>query len=62
LSEKVTPSNVEGLQKAMMEQDANQTGQLPNETFIRCLSVSEMKLSEREVEKLIKEMDTLGQG
>ena len=53
----MTPNNISGLQDELTKKDDAASGFLPNETFLRCLSVSNMKISEREVESLMKELD-----
>lgn len=48
-----------------MQQDQSDSGTLPSADFVRCLSASDMKLTDRDVETLIKEMeksDTTGKG
>lgn len=38
LSQRVSPSNIDALQKALGQMDADNCGYLPNEAFVRCLS------------------------
>lgn len=58
----MTPNNYEGLQQILVQNDKEQSGLIDSNTFVRCLSSSQMKLTEREVEKLIQELDTENTG
>jgi Ca2+-binding EF-hand superfamily protein len=58
----VTPNNIEGLQKMLTEVDKDQSGFLSNDAFVRCLSQSQMKVTDREVAKLIEELDAAHTG
>ena len=49
LSKKVTPMNVNALQEALTQMDKDGSGCLPSDQFVRCLSQTHMKLSDREV-------------
>uniref|UniRef100_A0A7S3CK80 Protein kinase domain containing protein n=1 Tax=Strombidium rassoulzadegani TaxID=1082188 RepID=A0A7S3CK80_9SPIT len=57
LSQKVTPNNIEALQDALKNKDSEGSGFLPNEEFVRCLSMTHMKVTDREVQKLVEQLD-----
>lgn len=61
-TQKITPNNFGELQEALFEKDESKTGHLKHDDFIRCLSRSKMKCTEREVEKLVSELDTSNTG
>lgn len=56
-SKKVTPNNFGALQQLLADRDPNGTGCLANEEFVRCLSSSQMKVTEHEVQALVEELD-----
>ena len=41
----------------MLQKDEQQTGHVGHDDFIRCLSVSNMKVTEREIKNLVSELD-----
>ena len=49
LSQKITPNNFNELKSALLEKDINKDGFVGNDDFVRCLSRSQMKCTEREV-------------
>jgi len=58
MSQKMTPNNFTGLQHTFKELDQVNCGFLPNDAFVKCLSKSNMKVTEREVQILVNELDT----
>ena len=56
-SKKVTPNNFGALQQLLGDKDKEGSGFLRNDEFVRCLSSSQMKVTESEVENLVKELD-----
>ena len=56
LSEKVNPYNLKGLYEALVSEDEEQSGVMTSEMFVRCLSKSQMKFTDREVEGLITDI------
>ena len=50
------------LQEVLGEQDSSNSGYLSNEVFMRCLSKSAMKVTDHEVQMLVKELDNENQG
>lgn len=56
----MTPNNINGLSDTFAGHDGGNTGVLSNNDFMRCLSQSNMKVSDREVELLVKELDSSG--
>lgn len=61
-SKKVTPNNFGALQKILSEHDKTGSGFLSNDEFVRCLSSSQMKVTESEVEALVSELDVTKTG
>lgn len=61
-SKKVTPNNFGALQGLLREKDVHGTGYLKNDDFVRCLSTSQMKVTESEVQTLVQELDKDGMG
>lgn len=55
--QKVTPGNFDGLQQVLKEQDTQGTGFVSSDAFVKCLSKSDMKVTEREVQSLVAELD-----
>lgn len=49
--------NVNALQDALTLMDKDGSGCLPSDQFVRCLSQTHMKLSDREVQVLLEKMD-----
>jgi Ca2+-binding EF-hand superfamily protein len=56
-SKKITPNNFKELQNALNEKDSEGKGLVNSDDFIRCLSRSQMKCTEREVMQLVEELD-----
>ena len=56
-SKKVTPNNFAALSGVFNQNDANNSGFLSNDDFRRCLSSSQMKVTDNEVQQLIQELD-----
>ena len=50
---KVTPNNFFALHEALKDKDHERTGCVQSDDFIRCLSRSNMKCTEREVMTLV---------
>jgi Ca2+-binding EF-hand superfamily protein len=46
----------------LLEKDKHSNGLVPHDEFIRCLSLSNMKCTEREVAKLVEELDRENSG
>jgi Ca2+-binding EF-hand superfamily protein len=46
----------------LADNDKDQSGFLPNDAFVKCLSQAQMKVTDREVAKLIEELDQTATG
>ncbi len=53
MASKLPEKNFEQLKKAFQGCDKNGTGKVDNDTFVRCLSQTNMKATEREVQTLV---------
>lgn len=56
LSDRVNPLNIKQLQETLYAQDGKKEGILPSDTFVRALSLCEMKFLDGEVDRLINAM------
>jgi len=56
-SQRMDKNNFDDLSKLLKEVDQNECGFLANDDFKRCISKADMKVTDRELETLIEELD-----
>ena len=56
-SQRLDKNNFEGLSKMLKDTDPNESGFLANDEFKRCISKADMKVTDRELESLVEELD-----
>ena len=62
LTTQIIPRNFKNLEVELKQKDASSTGLMTNDEFVRCLSSANMKSTEKQVEKLITDLDQENQG